>query len=124
MPDQQQEMHEEQFERQQDVAGGGDRPSKSPDPLYVRPMPGGGYVRVELLVSQPGDIEGERLRGRVVLERRQPAPATPGDEPVIVEEMEGTDADTVVAELFRIARDNAAIARRVLRQRMTTARAD
>ncbi|MEO7455390.1 MAG: hypothetical protein ABIY52_03960 [Gemmatimonadaceae bacterium] len=100
--------------RQQDVT----------DAVYMRPMPGGGYVRVEMLVSQPGDIARERMRGRVVLERRLPAPATPDQEPVIVEEVEGSDANAVVAELFRIARDNAAIARRVLRRHGAAFRAD
>ena len=33
-------------------------------PLYSRPMPGGGYVRVELLVSEPTNVETEGLRGR------------------------------------------------------------
>lgn len=94
------------------------------EPVYVRPMPGGGYVRVEMVVSQPGDVARERMRGRVVLERRMPAPATPDEAPVIVEEVEGADADAVVAELFRIARDNAAIARRVLRRRGAAPRAD
>ena len=113
-------------EQQQDVRneGGDARGVKAPEPVYLRPMPGGGYVRVELLVSQPGDVAGERMRGRVVLERRMPAPATPDEEPVIVEEVEGDDANAVVAELFRIARDNAAIARRVLRHRAPVGLAD
>ena len=98
--------------------------TSSAEPLYMRPMPGGGYVRVEMLMSQPDDVAGERLRGRVVLERRLPAPATPDEAPVIVEELEGSDADAVVAELFRIARDNAAIARRVLRRISPAVRAD
>ena len=92
--------------------------------LYSRPMPGGGYVRVELLVSEPADVAGERLRGRVVMERRSYAPPAADDEQFVVEEVEGDDANTVVAELFRIARDNAAIARRVLRQTGATPRAD
>ena len=113
-------------QQQQDARAGriGARDVKVPEPLYLRPMPGGGYVRVELLVRQPGDVTGERMRGRVVLERRQPAPATPDEEPVIVEEVEGEDANAVVAELFRIARDNAAIARRVLRRRAPSGLAD
>lgn len=93
-------------------------------PLYWRPMPGGGYVRVELLVSEPADLVGERLRGRVVMERRSYAPPAIEDEQLVVEEVEGDDADAVVAELFRIARDNAAIARRLLRHQAVSARAD
>jgi hypothetical protein len=42
----------------------------------------------------------------------------------VVEELEGDDENSVVAELFRIANDNAAIARRVLRRRAEVRRAD
>lgn len=91
--------------------------------LYTRPMPGGGNVRVELLLSEPASLAAERLRGRVVMERRSYAPPALEDEQLIVEEVEGDDANTVVSELFRIARDNAAIARRVLRRNRATVRA-
>jgi hypothetical protein len=42
----------------------------------------------------------------------------------VVDEIEGDDEDAVVAECFRIASDNAAIARRVLRRRQDVRRAD
>ena len=93
------------------------------EPVYSRAMPGGGYVRAELLVSQPADVAAERLRGRVVMERRSFAPPSPDDEELIVEEIEGSDQNAVVAELVRIALDNAAIARSVLR-RTAAPRAD
>ena len=86
------------------------------EPVYSRAMPGGGYVRAELLVSQPADLAAERLRGRVVIERRSFAPPSPDDQELIVEEIEGSDQDAVVAELVRITLDNAAIARSVLRR--------
>ena len=85
------------------------------EPVYSRAMPGGGYVRAELLASQPADLTAERLRGRVVMERRSYAPPSPDDEELIVEEVEGRDQNAVVAELVRITLDNAAIARSVLR---------
>ena len=50
------------------------------------------------------------------MERRAPAPATPEEEDVIVAELKGDDPNVMIAELFRIARDNAAIARRILRR--------
>ncbi|MDQ6633668.1 MAG: hypothetical protein M3Z10_02810 [Gemmatimonadota bacterium] len=92
--------------------------------LYARPMPGGGYVRVELVVSDRGDVASERRRGRVVIEPRQAAPRRDDAVPLVVEELEGDDENSVVAELFRIANDNAAIARRVLRRRAEVRRAD
>ena len=95
----------------------------APGAVYRRPMPGGGCVRVELLVSDRGTVAGERLRGRVVMEQRAAAPVAEAADQLVVEEVEGTDANAVVAELVRIARDNAAIARRVIRQRAGT-RAD
>ena len=48
-------------------AGLGGRESRNSQPVFTRPMPGGGSVRVELLVSDRGDIARERLRGRVVM---------------------------------------------------------
>jgi hypothetical protein len=92
--------------------------------LYTRPMPGGGYVKVELVVSDPGDVTRERRRGRVVIEPRGASPRRDDAAPLVVEEIEGDDEAAVVAECFRIARDNAAIARRVLRRRATAQRAD
>jgi hypothetical protein len=92
--------------------------------VYSRPMPGGGYVRAELRVGQAADLAGERLRGRVVMEHRSYASRLPEDEELVVEEVEGSDENTIVAELVRIARDNAAIARRVLRRSGAAPRAD
>jgi hypothetical protein len=95
------------------------------EPLYSRPMPGGGYVRVELVAREPDTLNGEPLRGRVIMERRAPIPASAEvEEHLVVEEVEGDDPNVVVAELFRIARDNAAIARRVLRRQKSSIRAD
>lgn len=93
-------------------------------PLYTRTMPGGGYVRVELVAGDRGDVMGERRRGRVVIEPRGTIPRRAGDAPLVVEEVEGDDENAVVAELFRIAQDNAAIARRVMRRRSSVPRAD
>jgi hypothetical protein len=84
-------------------------------------MPGGGQVRVELLVSDRGDVASERRRGRVVIEPRA-VPRLADSALLVVEEVEGDDEDAIVSELFRIARDNAAIARRVLRLRAEHAR--
>jgi hypothetical protein len=111
-------------EHQQDAGENSTRKRMTTESLYSRPMPGGGYVRVELLVREPDVASGEHLRGRVVMERRTPIPATVEEDHVVVEEVEGDDPNVVVAELFRIARDNAAIARRVLRRQKPSVRAE
>ena len=111
------------LDQQHDVDTGGGRPGAG-QALYTRPMPGGGYVRVELVVSDRGDVAGERRRGRVVIEPRDVSPRRDDSTPLVVEEVEGDDENAVMAECFRIARDNAAIARRVLRRRLEMRRAD
>lgn len=113
------------LEQWNDAAGPGEQAARSAgalgDPgtraLWTRAMPGGGSVRVELLLSDHGNAGGERRRGRVIIEPREPSPSRARSAPLVVEELEGDDENAVVAELFRIARDNAAIARRVLRAR-------
>ena len=109
-------------EQPEDTAVRGVSEGRTSQPLYTRPMPGGGEVRVEILVDReraPSDV----MRGRVVMERRSQSRGAAAT-PLVVEELEGHDANDVVAELFRIARDNAAIARRVLRRDTTEVRAD
>ncbi|HET9684776.1 MAG TPA: hypothetical protein VFP15_11775 [Gemmatimonadaceae bacterium] len=75
-------------------------------------------------MSDRAAVATERRRGRVVIEQRTLARV--GEAlPLVVEELEGDDENEVVEQLFRIARDNAAIARRVLRRRAAMApRAD
>jgi hypothetical protein len=92
-----------------DAARAQARDPRSSEAIYTRGLPGGGEVHLELLVSDRGDIAGEKSRGRLVIDDR-------AAEPVIVEEIEGPDRSEVVDELFRIAQDNAAIARRLLRR--------
>jgi hypothetical protein len=109
------------LEQERGLGGG---PSGVGQALYARSMPGGGYVRVELVVGDRGDVAGERRRGRVVIEPREASPRRDDARPLVVEEIEGDDEDAVVAECFRIACDNAAIARRVLQRRREARRAD
>ncbi len=117
-----------QQDRQQDDAVRGAEGSSGQvggrgEALYVRPMPGGGTVRVELVAEQRDDRTRVRRRGRLVLEGRDPARGARA-EPLVVEELEGEDERAIVDALFRIARDNAAIARRLLRRRGPAPRAD
>ncbi len=98
-------------EHQLDVADRGAEGAGIGQAVYTRPMPGGGHVRVELLVSDPAEVAGERRRGRLVVD----AGALLAPSPIVLEEVEGDDQEAVVDVLFRVACDNAAIARRVLR---------
>lgn len=118
------------LEQHEDVAGLGERTKtgqgserRTTQPLYTRMLPGGGFVSVEL-VQVPGDVRSEHLCGRVVIEPRESFPRRATDAPLVVEELEGDDEGVLMAELFRIARDNAALARRVLRRRSSVPRAD
>ncbi len=98
--------------------------TRTPEPLYARPMPGGGSVRVELLVNPSNGRFADQLRGRVIIDPAGAMPQLADQRPVVVEEVEGDDPAVVVAELLRIARDNAAIARRVMRVQGMVPRAD
>ena len=99
----------------------GERTARVDEALYTRPMPGGGYVKVELVVGERG--ASERRRGRIVIEERAVSRHV-GARPIVVEELEGDDENELLERLFRIACDNAALARRVLRRRSSALRAD
>jgi hypothetical protein len=99
----------------------------SGDTLYRRPMPGGGYVEVELdAVRASADHEaGKRShRGRVVMERRVDPGRRYGHRAPVIAELAGDDRDELMSELFRLAQDNAALARSLLRLQATRGRAD
>lgn len=96
-------------------------------PLYRRPMPGGGYVEVELdpplADLEPGDMPG-RIHGRVVMERRADPGRRYGHPAPVVVELVGDDRDELTADLFRLACDNAALARSLMRMQGSRPRAD
>jgi hypothetical protein len=96
-------------------------------PLYRRPMPGGGYVQVELDTSsadEPSEGRSAALRGRVVMERRADPGRRYGHQAPVVVELAGDDRDALMADLFELARDNAALARSLLQLRIAPERAD
>ena len=93
-------------------------------PSYRRQMPGGGYVEVELdtsLDETARDARDGPIRGRVVMERRADPGRRAGHPAPVVAELAGDDRDELMADLFRLAQDNAALARNLMR--MHTARA-
>jgi hypothetical protein len=112
--------------------------------LYHRELPGGGYVAIEMVsevdvndmthvqriaVERRGDENrrfghqppsfslpaGRPFRARVRVERRAEPDRRDGHEPPVIAEAQGDTSSTVFGELYRIASDNAAVARGLLR---------
>jgi hypothetical protein len=112
--------------------------------LYHRELPGGGYVAIEMVsdanetqtaelsriaVERRGDESrrfghqppsfslplGRPFRARVRVERRAEPGRRDGHEPPVIAEAQGDTSGTVFGELYRIASDNAAVARGLLR---------
>jgi hypothetical protein len=112
--------------------------------LYHRELPGGGYVAIEMVsevdasgvtelervsVERRGDESrrfghqppsfsvpsGKPFRARVRVERRADLDRRGGHEPPVIAEAQGDTSHVVFGELYRIACDNAAVARGLLR---------
>ena len=110
---------------QQQNAERGARDETRGRPVYRRPMPGGGYVEVELDGPTPAPVgTAMPLRGRVVMERRADPGRRHGHHAPVVAELTGDDRDELTAELFRLAQDNAALARNLMRMQVARDRAD
>ncbi len=77
-------------------------------PVYRRDLPGGGYVEI--------DVKRERDLARtcVSVERRAKNQRRDGHRPVVIAEAVGDERSAAFADLYRIAADNAAIARAIL----------
>jgi hypothetical protein len=78
-------------------------------PIYRRELPGGGYVAIDV------KRDPELARTRVSVERRSRDERRDGHRPVVIAEVDGDERSPGFAELYRIAADNAAIARALLR---------
>jgi len=87
-----------------DQIAGNESPS-----IYRRDLPGGGFVAIE--VSWDRDV----AKTRVSVERRAVADRRGGHDPVVIAEVEGDERSPSFTDLFRMAADNAAIARALLR---------
>jgi len=77
-------------------------------PVYRRELPGGGYVAIDVRRETP------MLRTCVSVERRSRDERRDGHRPVVIAEADGDERSPGFAELYRIAADNAAIARALL----------
>jgi hypothetical protein len=78
--------------------------------LYTRELPGGGFVAIESLSSDDGVH-----RARISVERRNENDRRDGHERPVIAELEGPSKNAVFDELYRIAVDNVAIARGIMR---------
>jgi hypothetical protein len=78
--------------------------------LYTRELPGGGFVAIESLSS-----DGGVHRARLSVERRNELDRRDGHERPVIAELEGASSEAVFDELYRIAVDNVAIARGIMR---------
>ena len=112
-----------------DQQQGADRGAREGASLYRRLMPGGGYVEVEVeLDAPPADAargtESTRVRGRVIMERRADPGRRYGHHAPVVAELSGDDRDELMEGLFRLARDNVALARSLMRMPTAEQRAD
>ena len=85
--------------------------------LYRRELPGVGYVAIDLTQSH-GEAESAHAsassRIRVSVERRAEGERRSGHHPPIVAEFTGDDRAPEVGELYRMAADNAALARALI----------
>lgn len=77
--------------------------------IYRRELPGGGFVAIVVAREQ------EVTRTRVSVERRAVDARRRGHPPIVIAEADGDEKSPSFIDLFRIAADNAAIARALLR---------
>ena len=112
---------------QQGAADRGAREGSSGAAVYRRAMPGGGYVEVELDAPSSDTTSGTaaaRVCGRVIMERRADPARRYSHHAPVVAELSGDDRDELVAHLFRLACDNAALARGLMRKPTARQQAD
>lgn len=79
--------------------------------LYLRELPGGGYVHVE----EEASPQGEHHKAHLTVERRTDPARRDGHLPPVIASAEGTTTHSVFRQLLEIASDNVAIARALLR---------
>ena len=94
--------------------------SQDPALLYIRELPGGGYVTIE---GQPTH-EGVPYYGVLHVERRSDPDRRAGHEPPVIVEAEGRTQDEVLDRLLAIANSNVAVAAALLRWSAARSSAD
>ena len=76
--------------------------------IYWRELPGGGYVAIDVR------RERETPKSCVSVERRAKHERRGGHTPIVIAEADGDERSPAFGELYRLAADNAAIARALL----------
>lgn len=86
--------------------------------LYRRELPGAGYVAIDETRAPADDApprtNAPRSRIRISVERRASEERRTGHTPPVVAEFTGDQSAPEVGELYRMAADNAALARALL----------
>ncbi|MEO7963460.1 MAG: hypothetical protein ABIT38_06060 [Gemmatimonadaceae bacterium] len=90
------------------------RMSKEQKVVYERELPGGGFVHVQ---EEESLRDTETHRAHVTVERRSDPTRREGHEPPVIASAEETGSNAVFGELLKIAQDNVAIAKALLRLR-------
>jgi hypothetical protein len=78
--------------------------------LFTRELPGGGFVAIE---SVPG-ADGVH-RARISVERRTDPERRLGHTPPVIASAEGESSEAIFEELYKIAIDNVAVSRGIIR---------
>jgi hypothetical protein len=81
--------------------------------LYVRHLPGGGYVTIEAMPVR-SFVGRNKYRGVLIVERRVEKERREGHTAPVVATAEGPTIAAVLQELFPLAQSNVAIASQVL----------
>jgi hypothetical protein len=82
-------------------------PAPTPNVLYTRSLPGGGFVAVEAAREEPAGIH----HGWISVERRADPLRRSGHAPPVIAEATATSYALVLQELYGIAADNVSIAK-------------
>jgi hypothetical protein len=88
--------------------------SKEQKVVYQRELPGGGFVHVQ---EEESLRDTDTHRAHVTVERRTDPTRREGHEPPVIASAEGSASNAVFGELLKIAQDNVAIAKALLRLR-------
>lgn len=82
--------------------------------VYRRDLPGAGFVEIDVHTAAAAPGERAAHCTRLFVERREERERRIGHTPPVLAEIVGDDTASATGELFRLASDNAALARALL----------